>query len=35
MTELQPTGIVFAEIPVADMNRAKQFYETLLEAPMT
>ncbi|MEN2785011.1 VOC family protein [Sphingomonas qilianensis] len=29
-----PTGIVFSEIPVADIARAKTFYETLLNAPM-
>lgn len=35
MTQTHPTGIVFAEIPVANMARAKTFYETLLDAPMT
>jgi len=35
MTDMHPTGIVFAEIPVADIERAKKFYETVLEAPMT
>ncbi len=34
MTTPHPTGIVFVEIPVADINRAKIFYETVLEAPM-
>jgi uncharacterized protein len=29
-----PTGIVFSEIPVADIARAKAFYEALLDAPM-
>ncbi|MGJ8560872.1 MAG: VOC family protein [Litorimonas sp.] len=35
MTTPHPTGIVFTEIPVANIERAKNFYETLLEAPMT
>lgn len=35
MNAAHPTGIVFAEIPVSDINRAKHFYETVLEAPMS
>lgn len=34
MTQSHPTGIVFSEIPVANMDRAKKFYETLFETPM-
>ena len=30
-----PTGIVFSEIPATDIERAKNFYQTLLDAPMT
>lgn len=35
MTDRPPTGVVFTEIPVADIERAKAFYETVLDAPMT
>lgn len=35
MTDLSPNRLVWAEIPVADMERAKAFYETVLEEPLT
>lgn len=34
MTEPYPNRLVWAEIPVADMARARKFYETLLEEPL-
>lgn len=35
MTDEYPNRIVWAEIPVKDMARAKKFYESVLEAPLT
>ncbi len=35
MTTENPNRLVWAEIPVTDMARAKKFYETVLEAPLT
>jgi len=35
MSAEYPNRVVWAEIPVADMQRAKQFYEILLGAPLT
>ena len=34
MTEVYPNRVVWAEIPVTDMDRAKEFYETLLKEPL-
>ena len=35
MTDANPNRLVWAEIPVTDLKRAKRFYETVLEAPLT
>lgn len=35
MTEEYPNRVVWAEIPVTNMERAKKFYETVLGAPLT
>lgn len=35
MTTAQHGQIVFTEIPVVDPGRARQFYESLLEGPLT
>ena len=35
MTDVYPNRIVWAEIPVTDLDRAKSFYETLIEEPLT
>jgi len=35
MTEPYPNRVVWAEIPVSDMSRARKFYETLFEEPLT
>lgn len=35
MTNQMPNRLVWAEIPVTDMNRAKNFYETVLQEPLT
>jgi len=34
MTEVYPNRVVWAEIPVSDMDRAKAFYETVLDEPL-
>jgi len=34
MTDTYPNRLVWAEIPVTDMSRAKKFYETLLQEPL-
>ncbi|MEP2987745.1 MAG: hypothetical protein ABJN65_16885 [Parasphingorhabdus sp.] len=35
MTDEYPNRVVWAEIPLVDMERAKHFYETLFKAPLT
>lgn len=35
MTNENPNRLVWAEFPATDMTRAKKFYETVLEAPLT
>ena len=34
MSDQYPNRLVWAEIPVSDMERAKKFYEIVLEAPL-
>lgn len=34
MTEAYPNRVVWAEIPVRDLPRAKKFYETVLQEPL-
>lgn len=34
MTEEYPNRLVWAEIPVTDLKRAKTFYEAVLDAPL-
>ncbi len=35
MTDQYPNRLVWAEIPVTDLNRAKKFYQTVLQEPLT